>query len=304
MLDKTDVYPSRKGGEARLLDRQDPVTYTDQVAGAPISPKQIESYAANGYLCIDNLIDKDELEVLVTERDALRRDRRTSDSESVIVEPRSKAVRSIFEVHKISKVFRRLAHDARLVDVARYLLDDDVYIHQSRLNYKPGFFGKEFYWHSDFETWHVEDGMPRMRALSVSISLTENLAINGPLLLIPRSHYRYVSCAGETPKDNYRDSLRRQEYGVPDPAMLRSLVDKGGIDAALGMAGSATFFDCNTMHGSNSNISPFARSNVFIVYNSVENRVGQPFGPSTPRPEFLAERTDFSPITPVSGRLR
>jgi ectoine hydroxylase len=304
MLDKTDIYPSRKGGEAKLLDRQDPVTYTDQVAGAPISPKQIESYGKNGYLCLDNLFDKDELDVLVTERDALRKDRSTSKSESVIVEPRSKAVRSIFEVHKTSKVFRRLAHDARLVDVARYLLGDDVYIHQSRLNYKPGFFGKEFYWHSDFETWHVEDGMPRMRALSVSISLTDNLEINGPLMLIPRSHCQYVSCAGETPDNHYRNSLRRQEYGVPEPAMLRRLVDKGGIDTALGMAGGATFFDCNTMHGSNSNISPFARSNVFIVYNSVQNRVEQPFGPSTPRPEFLAERTDFSPVTPVSGRLR
>src|SRR3546814_10756649 len=44
----------------------------------------------------------------------------------------------------------------------------------SRLNYKPGFKGKEFYWHSDFETWHVEDGMPQMRALSMSILLAEN----------------------------------------------------------------------------------------------------------------------------------
>jgi ectoine hydroxylase len=304
MLGRTDLYPSRKRGETKLLDRQDPVTYADQVAGAPIAPKQIESYEANGYLCLDKLFDKSELDLLVAERDALRKDHSTSNSESVIVEPRSKAVRSIFEVHKISEVFRRLAHDSRLVDVASYLLGDKVYVHQSRLNYKPGFFGKEFYWHSDFETWHVEDGMPRMRALSVSISLTDNLAINGPLMLIPRSHCQFVSCAGETPENHYRESLRRQVYGVPDPGMLRNLVDKGGIDAALGAAGSTTFFDCNTMHGSNSNISPFARSNVFIVYNSVENRVGEPFGPSSPRPAFLAERADFSPIEAVSGRLR
>src|SRR3546814_3200003 len=62
-----------------------------------------------------------------------------------------------------SSDLRRLAADERLAGVARFLLDDTVYIHQSRLNYKPGFQGKEFYWHSDFETWHVEDGMPRMR---------------------------------------------------------------------------------------------------------------------------------------------
>src|SRR3546814_19751740 len=72
------------------------------------------------------------------------------------------------------------------------------YIHQSRLNYKPGFKGKEFYWHSDFETWHVEDGMPRMRALSMSVLLAENTPHNGPLMLIPGSHQSFLTCVGET----------------------------------------------------------------------------------------------------------
>lgn len=54
----------------------------------------------------------------------------------------------------------------------RQILGSEVYIHQSRVNYKPGYGGTGFYWHSDFETWHSEDGMPRMRALSVSIALT------------------------------------------------------------------------------------------------------------------------------------
>src|SRR3546814_8501331 len=82
----------------------------------------------------------------------------------------------------------RLAADDRLAGVARFLLGDDVYVHQSRLNYKPGFVGKEFYWHSDFETWHVEDGMPQMRALSMSILLAPNTVLNGPLMIIPGSH--------------------------------------------------------------------------------------------------------------------
>jgi ectoine hydroxylase len=61
-----------------------------------------------------------------------------------------------------------------LLDIAQFLLDEELYIHRSRLNYKPEFRGKEFYRHSDFETWRVEDGMPRMRALSMSITHTEN----------------------------------------------------------------------------------------------------------------------------------
>lgn len=61
---------------------------------------------------------------------------------------------------------------ARLLNVARQILGSEVYIHQFRANMKPGFLGKEFYWHSDFETWHVEDGMPSMRAPMCSWSTT------------------------------------------------------------------------------------------------------------------------------------
>jgi ectoine hydroxylase len=44
------------------------------------------------------------------------------------------------------------------------------------------------------------------------------------------------------------------------------------------------------MHGSNGNITPDPRTNVFLVYNSVENAVEAPFGGMPPRPEFLAAR--------------
>jgi ectoine hydroxylase len=66
-----------------------------------------------------------------------------------------------------------------------------------------------------------------------------------------------------------------------------------------GPAGSVVFFDCNTMHGSNSNISPYPRANLFMVYNSVENRLGDPRGGLRPRPEFIAARDDCAPIVPV-----
>jgi ectoine hydroxylase len=95
---------------------------------------------------------------------------------------------------------------------------------------------------------------------------------------------------GQTPADHYKQSLRKQEYGVPDPESLRALTDRGGIAAPVGPAGTAVFFDCNTMHGSNSNITPYPRRNVFFVYNSVENRLQEPFCGLAPRPEHIASR--------------
>ena len=299
-----DIYPSRCGGAARILERQDPVVFSEHREGAPLSPTQIDAYERDGFLKLQSLLEESELELLVQERDRLRTAASKDDSISVITEPGSKTVRSIFKVHEISPLFARLASDSRLVNIARYLLGEDVYIHQSRLNYKPGLFGKEFYWHSDFETWHVEDGMPRMRAVSLSISLSENTANNGPLLVIPRSHNQYLACGGETPANNFEKSLRKQEYGVPDPQGLRKLVQVGGIEAMTGPPGTIVVFDCNTMHGSNGNITPDPRSNVFIVYNSVSNRLREPFGAEQARPDFLAERSRCEAIEAKHGTIR
>ena len=212
-----------------------------------------------------------------------------------MVERQSQEVRSIFEVHKISDVFASIVNDPRVVGRARQLLGSEVYVHQSRVNFKPGYAGKEFYWHSDFETWHAEDGMPRMRAVSLSLSLTDNYAFNGPLMIMPGSHKTYVSCVGETPDDNYKSSLVQQEAGTPDNESLARLADRHGIDVLEGNAGGATMFDCNCMHGSNSNITPFPRSNVFIVFNSVDNTCVEPFAAAQPRPPFIGAR-DFTPV--------
>jgi ectoine hydroxylase len=116
-------------------------------------------------------------------------------------------------------------------------------------------------------------------------------------MVLPGSHKRYVSCAGHTPDEHYKQSLRRQEYGVPEPEVLDQLSREGGLTAPKGKAGSALFFDCNLMHGSNSNITPFPRSNIFLVYNSVENALVEPFGGIKPRPEFVASR-EFTVVEP------
>jgi ectoine hydroxylase len=218
-----------------------------------------------------------------------------------IREPGDNTLRSIFSVHTVSNVFARLASTPGLVKVARFLLDDDVYIHQSRLNYKPGFRGREFYWHSDFETWHVEDGMPRMRALSMSIALTENSVSNGPLMLLPGSHKRFVACTGNTPENHFRQSLRKQEYGVPPDDLITQLAEDGGIVTVDAKPGSVLVFDCNAIHGSNGNITPFPRANAFIVYNAISNRVGEPYCDRPPRPEYVCTRRSISPLDAGGG---
>ncbi|MCB1411965.1 MAG: ectoine hydroxylase [Xanthobacteraceae bacterium] len=299
----TDFYPSRITSEAQMLPRLDPVVHGDWSDNAPLTRRQAEQFDRDGFLVLKDVFAPAEVAYLQKQSRELLSGPEGLTPETVITEPGSREIRSIFEIHAQSPVVGRLAADARLAGVAQFLLNDKVYIHQSRLNYKPGFEGKEFYWHSDFETWHVEDGMPRMRALSMSVLLAENTPDNGPLMLMPGSHRVFLTCIGKTPEDHYRTSLKKQEYGVPDRDSLTELAHRHGIVAPTGKPGTVVIFDCNTMHGSNGNITPFPRANAFFVYNAVSNKLQAPFGVKKPRPSFIAARGEPEALVPQHGAL-
>ncbi len=264
-------------------------------SGGPIEAAELAGFERDGFLADDQLVGPDEVDVLRGELERLTSDPEMLTDERSIVEPKSNEIRTVFEVHKISEVFARLVRDPRVVGRARQILGSDVYVHQSRINVKPGFGATGFYWHSDFETWHAEDGMPRMRAVSVSIALTENYDTNGGLMIMPGSHKTFLGCSGETPKDNYKKSLQMQDAGTPSDESLTKFAEAHSIKLFTGSPGSATWFDCNCMHGSGDNITPYPRSNVFIVFNSVENEAVEPFAAPVRRPEFIGAR-DFTPV--------
>jgi ectoine hydroxylase len=289
-----DLYPTRGTTEV-TVPRQDPVVWGSPDTPGPVPAADLQAYERDGFLAIDQLITPDEVEVYKRELDRLVTDPAIRADERSIVEPKSKEIRSVFEVHRISEVFANLVRDPRVVGRARQILGSDVYVHQSRINVKPGFGASGFYWHSDFETWHAEDGLPNMRTVSVSIALTENHDTNGGLMIMPGSHRTFLGCAGATPKDNYKKSLQMQDAGTPSDEALTSLASQHGIRLFTGKAGSATWFDCNCMHGSGDNITPFPRSNVFIVFNSVENQAVEPFAAPVRRPDFIGAR-DFTPV--------
>jgi len=289
-----DLYPTRGATEV-ATPRVDPVVWSEQGAPGPFTAGELADYERDGFLAMDQLVTPDEVRTYWQELERLTSDPEVRADERSIVEPKSEEIRSVFEVHKLSPVFAELVRDPRIVERARQILGSDVYVHQSRINVKPGFGASGFYWHSDFETWHAEDGLPRMRTVSCSIALTRNHDTNGGLMIMPGSHKTFLGCAGATPKDNYKKSLQMQDAGTPSDEALSRFADAHGIKLFTGAPGSATWFDCNCMHGSGDNITPYPRSNVFIVFNSVENEAVEPFAAPVRRPEFIGAR-DFTPV--------
>jgi ectoine hydroxylase len=302
MTSETDLYPTR-GERERIFKRTDPVVFgsAETASRHGLTQEQLAAYERDGFLLLSNYFPPEEVKVFLREFEQMGRKSELQDREEMILEPDSDTPRSVFNPHRFSELFERLSRDRRILDKVTQLLGGPAYIHHGRVNIKPAFHGKSFPWHSDFETWHAEDGLPRCRVLTAWLMLTGNNEFNGPLYLVPGSHRWFVSCAGRTPQDHHQVSLRRQEYGVPSSEIMRRLVAEGGIAGAYGPAGTLVFHEGNTMHGSPTNISPWPRTNLMWVYNSVENTpLDKPFGAEKPRPEFL-RNTDWTPLQPIDN---
>ena len=209
----------------------------------------------------------------------------------LIKEADSEQLRTLFGVHGMDGLLKDTASNPRMLEVIQFLLNDQVYIHQSRLNFKSPHYGSGFEWHSDFETWHAEDGMPGMRAISATVLLTDEISADGSLKFMPKSHRTFVACPGETPDSRgYREAFKKQAVGKPPALFLDLLEESGGVQEVVAPAGSVLLFDCNVMHGAGKNTSDHLRANLFYVYNAVSNSLNAPYAANAPRPEFLAAR--------------
>lgn len=290
-----DLYPSR-GLEEKIINRVDNTVYSNKKIGEnSLDNIAREQYNENGFIVLPNIFAADEIKEMLEEIEIMSSNDDLLKNEEFIKEPQSNELRTIFNQHLFSTLFEKISKDSRILDKVQQLLGSDVYIHHSRVNIKPAYNGKSFPWHSDFETWHTEDGLPRCRCLTAWIMLTDNTEFNGPLYLIPKSHKKFVSCKGITPKDNYKKSLKKQEYGVPSLDAIKELSKDSEIVGAYGKAGTLVIHDGNIMHGSPDNISPYSRTNLFFVFNSVENKPVDPFGAKSERANFLCLK-DFTPL--------
>lgn len=292
---REDLYPSRTN-EEKILLRVDPTVYSNEMIGEhSLDEKQLKYYEENGFIVFPNMFSKDEVNEFKEELKNLEKDSSLRQQEEFISEPDSNQLRTIFNQHLFSRVYKKLSKDKRILDKVQQILGSDVYIHHGRVNIKRAYNGKSFPWHSDFETWHSEDGMPNCRCLSAWVMLTDNTQFNGPLYLLKGSHKKFVSCQGQTPKDNYKKSLKKQEYGVPSVGAIREISSNEDMYAALGNAGTLVIHDGNIIHGSPDNISMSDRTNAFFVFNSVENTPVEPFAAKQKRANFLSLK-DYTPI--------
>ncbi len=273
----TDNYPTRILKDGFFMPRTEKVSYTCE----------FPDYEENGYKIFKNYFSRNEIEEILT----------TNIGGLVTNEPGSeKVVRSKTGIHLTNQLCNELACSGSLPQMVKEILGSDIYIHQSRVNYKLPFVGTGWHWHSDFETWHAQDGMPAMNCLTAMIPLTVNHKHNGSLLVIPKSHKIFYACPSTGATHDAMSNFADQKEGLPDEAAIKFFLKESEIVSIECEPGDLVLFDCNIIHGSVANMSPEPRTNLFFVYNSVNNKLVAPFNGQEPRPEEMGARLNTQTI--------
>ena len=252
-----------------------------------LNSAQLAQFDEKGYLSFPGLLDEDEVAILQAAMPQLLN---RQGPEVVREQEDPTVVRLAFGAHVYCEPFRCLALVPRILNPVRQLLNDDVYLHQSRLNPKPGFGGGTAWdWHQDYPPWQMIDGMPEPRCIMASVFIDDCTAAKSPLLIVPGSHRH-----GLMDSKLHEDAKGRgyDLYHI-DHVTMERLADENGIEALIGPAGSVCFVHCNVLHGSANNVSPWRRAIMYLIYNAVSNACTD-----TKRPWYQNNR-DFTPLQPL-----
>lgn len=265
-----------------------------------ITDEQVRSYREDGFLLLHDAFTPAEAAAMRAQLPMLF----AEDTPARVLEKGTGIVRSVYGSHRTSEVFGRLVRDPRILEPARRILEDEVYVHQFKINAKQAFGGEVWEWHQDYIFWQREDGMPTPRVINVSVFLDEVNEFNGPLIFIPGSHRAGVidphTRRGEdADAPSWAADVAADLSYTLTPERIAEMVRERGMVAPKGGPGSVLLFDANVAHGSAPNMSPFDRGIALVTYNSVRNA---PLPRESPRPEFLCSR-DFTPVEPLEEAL-
>jgi ectoine hydroxylase len=253
-----------------------------------LSAQQLAAFDEQGYLFMPSCFSEEEIALLRAEAEVILK----SDRQEVWRE-KTGAPRTAFAAHTFSDAFHLLACHPRLVEPLVQYFGEPVYVHQFKLNAKAAFEGDVWQWHQDYGTWARDDGMPEPRAMNIAVFLDEVMPINGPLLLIPKSHRQGVLSAAHDKATTSYPLWTLDAETVTRLAAEAAGPDGVGIVAPTGKPGSVLMFHGNLVHASPPNITPYPRKIVYLTLCAVSNHITK-----FTRPEWIAHR-DFAPIVPV-----
>ncbi|MGH8428317.1 MAG: phytanoyl-CoA dioxygenase family protein [Gammaproteobacteria bacterium] len=287
MFAHDDIYPTR-GIQERLTERKDPILYGWDYSPKKLTETQLVHYERHGFVAIPAIFSTLEVACFndAINRIAKRKREKGAYWKEKIPPGESE---SLFFTDQAGMIFQDLVRERRILDGVMQILGGPVYLHRSRIHVENGEEGSSYPWHSAFESWHAEDGIPRMRGVEAWIMLNESSPAAGSLRVLSKSHQIYAATRNES--SVYDDGQSIWEFGRLSLETLERLLQFGELTDVYGSAGTLVICDCNLLYGSAKGLELQRRATAMFSYNSMENLPAeQPFAAEDFRPEPIVCR--------------
>ena len=224
-----------------------------------LSTEQVKKYNEEGYVIIDNVIDKGLLHRVKLASDKIV-DKASlinkSNDQYDLAENHSKNkpnVRRVKQPQSFDNTFKKLLFYPKVIDKVISLLGKNFRLHNGKMNLKSPSAGDLVDWHQDWAFYpHSNDDV-----LAVGIMLDDMTSKNGTVLFIPGSHKGKV----------YNHHHKGYFAGAID-------IEKDNIDTSravevTGSAGSITIHHARLLHASKPNNSTTMRR--FLLWEFAAN---------------------------------
>lgn len=225
-----------------------------------LSQAQIEAYRTEGYLIVEDVLQRDEVDqALSIVADFVEKSRLVTAQEGHFdLEPGHTSehpkVRRMSSPVTYHPLFNQWMRDARVLDILSPLIGPAIRAQGNKLNVKPPQVGSPIEWHQDFAHYpHTNDDL-----CAVGIALDDATEENGCMMVIPGSHKGPIL-------DHHQDGIF---IGAISPQ--RDDIDLSTAVPLEMKAGSLSVHHARTLHGSALNKSSQWRRLLLYQYAAVD----------------------------------
>jgi ectoine hydroxylase len=221
-----------------------------------LTPKQIASYHADGFIIVSGLFDAEEIGLLSR---AAKEDRQL-DQHSFSKDDGSGAkVRLSLWNHPGDGIYGMFARCHKLVDSVEQLLGEEVYHYHSKMIMKDAKVGGAWAWHQDYGYWY-QNGVLTPDLCSVSIAVDTATKENGCMQVLKATH-----------KMGRVDHILTGEQAGADMERVNEARKRYELVYCIMKPGDALFFHSNLLHASARNDSDHPRWAMICCYNARSN---------------------------------
>ena len=223
-----------------------------------LTREQIEFYHTNGYLGVENVLSKQEVEELRRVTDEfVEKSREITEHTSVFdlepghtpQTPRLRRLKSPTKQHPVYD--QTLRHDA-ILDIVAQLIGPGIRTNGDKLNMKLPEFGSPVEWHQDWAFYpYTNDDL-----LAVGVAIDDMNMENGCLLVVPGSHRGRI--------------FDHHQNGAFAGAVTEPNFDDKNAAPVQVKAGGISIHHVRTLHGSVPNTSSNPRRLLLFMYCAVD----------------------------------